>query len=88
MVDDVDHVMRARTSAALAEELSGSRAFATATIAQVIEGERTIARDRAIVFSPFGLGMLDLAVGKWVYQSATRAGAGHSIDRFFDDLDP
>ena len=35
-----------------------------------------------------GLGMLDLAVGKWVYESATRAGAGHSIDRFFDDLDP
>jgi ornithine cyclodeaminase len=88
VVDDVDHVMRARTSAQLAEELSGSRAFATATLAQVIEGQRTIARDRAIVFSPFGLGVLDLAVGKWVYEAATRAGAGHPIDRFFDDLDP
>ena len=88
VVDDVDHVMRARTSMHLAEELSGSRSFATATLAQVMEGQRLIAHDRAIVFSPFGLGLLDLAVGKWVYDAATRAGAGHRIDRFFHDLDP
>jgi N-[(2S)-2-amino-2-carboxyethyl]-L-glutamate dehydrogenase len=42
--------------------------------------------DRPLVFSPFGLGILDLAVGKHVYDEVVRAGELHVIDDFFHDL--
>jgi hypothetical protein len=40
-------------------------------------------RSRAIVFSPFGLGVLDVAVGKWVYDRAVAAGLDHCLSDFF-----
>ena len=42
--------------------------------------------DRPVVFSPFGLGVLYLAVGKHVYDVVTRSGDLHVIDGFFRDL--
>ena len=42
--------------------------------------------DRPVVFSPFGLGVLDLAVGKYVYDEVTRSGELHVIDDFFHEL--
>ena len=41
---------------------------------------------RPAVFSPFGLGVLDLAVGKYVYDQVTRTGQLHDIDDFFHEL--
>jgi hypothetical protein len=41
---------------------------------------------RPVVFSPFGLGVLDLAVGKYVYDEVARAGQLHLIDGFFAEL--
>ena len=41
---------------------------------------------RPVVFSPFGLGVLDLAVGKYVYDEVTRSGELHVIDDFFHEL--
>jgi hypothetical protein len=41
---------------------------------------------RPVVFSPFGLGVLDLAVGKYVYDEVTRAGELQVIDNFFHEL--
>ena len=42
--------------------------------------------DRTVVFSPFGLGVLDLAVGKNVYDQVLRSGELHVVDDFFHDL--
>ncbi|MFC9743785.1 2,3-diaminopropionate biosynthesis protein SbnB, partial [Streptomyces noursei] len=39
-----------------------------------------------VVFSPFGLGVLDLAVGKHVYDEVARSGELHVVDDFFHDL--
>ena len=41
---------------------------------------------RPAVFSPFGLGVLDLAVGKYVYDETARSGQLHLIDGFFHEL--
>ena len=84
-VDDIDHVMHADTSPHLAEKLTGSRDFVSGTIADVIEGRREPDRTKPVIFSPFGLGVLDLAVGKWIYDRAVAEGRHIAIDDFFCD---
>ena len=85
IVDDVDHVMQADTSPHLAEQMTGTRSFVTGTLAEVVRRQCTIDRTRPVIFSPFGLGVLDLAVGKWVYDRAVAAGSHQVIKDFFYD---
>ncbi len=86
VVDDVDHVMNADTSPHLAEKLSGGRGFVNGTIAGAIEGRFAVDPRRPTIVSPFGLGVLDLAVGKWVYDAASAAGEALHVDDFFCEL--
>ncbi|PYV08462.1 MAG: 2,3-diaminopropionate biosynthesis protein SbnB, partial [Acidobacteria bacterium] len=65
VVDDVEHVMKANTSPHLAEQRMGNRDFVTGTLADIMLERRSVNRSRPIIFSPFGMGILDLAVGKW-----------------------
>ena len=74
------------TSPHLAEQLTGSRDFLAGTLDDVMAGRVTVPADRPAVFSPFGLGVLDLAVGKHVYDELTRSGELHVIDDFFHEL--
>jgi len=87
IVDDPDHVMQADTSLHLAEQLTGRRDFITGSLAQVITKRCSVDHSRPVVFSPFGLGFLDLAVGKFVYDRAVRTGQHQIIDDFFCDAD-
>jgi len=86
LVDDVEHCLKASTSPHLAEQLTGSRDFLAGTLDDVMAGRVTVPADRPVVFSPFGLGVLDLAVGKYVYDEVTRSGELHVIDDFFHEL--
>jgi N-[(2S)-2-amino-2-carboxyethyl]-L-glutamate dehydrogenase len=83
VVDDVDHVMKANTSPHLTEQRTGSRAFVTGTLAEIMRGRRSVNRGRPIIFSPFGMGMLDVAVGKWVYDQAVASGQDLRLSDFF-----
>jgi ornithine cyclodeaminase len=83
VVDDVEHVLHAGTSVHLTAEREGNHAFIDASLAELLTGERTLSRDRAVVFSPFGLGMLDLAVGAWVYARARDAHRLLDVPNFF-----
>jgi ornithine cyclodeaminase/alanine dehydrogenase-like protein (mu-crystallin family) len=86
IVDDVEHCLKADTSTHLVEQRTGSRDFLAGTLVDVLTGRVTVSADRTVVFSPFGLGVLDLAVGKYVYDQVVSAGELHIVDDFFHDL--
>jgi 2,3-diaminopropionate biosynthesis protein SbnB len=86
IVDDVEHCLKADTSPHLAEQLTGNRDFVHGTLDDVIAGRVTVPADRPTVFSPFGLGVLDLAVGKYVYDRVSSNGGLHVVDDFFHEL--
>lgn len=83
VVDDVEHVMKANTSVHLTEQRVQHRDFVAGTLAQLLASELTLDRSRPVIFSPFGLGVLDLAVGKWIYEHAKKTGGGVTLDDFF-----
>lgn len=85
-VDDVEHCLKANTSPHLAEQLTGNRDFLQGTLGDLMAERVTVPADRPLIFSPFGLGVLDLAVGKHVYDEVTRAGDLHVVEDFFHEL--
>lgn len=86
IVDDVDHCLKANTSPHLAEQLTGNRDFLLGTLNDVMTGKVSPPADRPLVFSPFGLGVLDLGVGQFVYDAVVRAGELHVVEDFFHEL--
>jgi len=86
VVDDVDHVMKANTSPHLAEQQVGNRSFVTGTLSDIMLGRRSVDRSRPIIFSPFGMGILDVAVGKWVYDQAVAGGRDLRLADFFYEV--
>ncbi|MEU2792646.1 2,3-diaminopropionate biosynthesis protein SbnB [Streptomyces sp. NPDC007100] len=86
IVDDVEHCLKARTSPHLAEMAAGNRSFIDGTLHDVLEKKVELPTDRPVVFSPFGLGVLDLAVGAHVYAEATRKGLAAPVEGFFHDM--
>lgn len=85
-VDDVEHCLKADTSPHLTEQLTGNRGFLHGTLADVMAGRVAVPAGRPVVFSPFGLGVLDLAVGKYVYDEVARAGELQVVENFFQEL--
>ncbi|MFH9354576.1 2,3-diaminopropionate biosynthesis protein SbnB [Kitasatospora sp. NPDC017646] len=85
IVDDVEHCLKAQTSPHLAEGLVGHRDFVNGTLAQVVLGDVALDANRPTVFSPFGLGVLDIAVGRLVLDEARSTGRSVSAEGFFGD---
>lgn len=86
VVDDVEHVCRERTSVHLAEMSVGHRRFVRATLAEVILGLQPPrgASGAPVVFSPFGLGILDVALAALALELANEIG----LDRRIADFHP
>jgi ornithine cyclodeaminase len=87
IVDDVDHVCRMQTSVHLAEQLVQHRNFIRCTLADITSGAAPArpTPDRIAVFSPFGLGVLDLAVSKYVLERAAENEQGVIISGFLPE---
>jgi len=83
IVDDPDHVFRAATSIELAGQHVGHRGFIDAAIGDLLrDGPRRRATDRVTLFSPFGLGVLDMAVADMVARHARQRGLGTELAGF------
>lgn len=83
VLDDVEHCMKADTSPHLAEQETGGRDFVDGTLADVLTGAVSLPADKPVIFSPFGLGVLDLAVGAFVLGRARAAGTTVAVPDFF-----
>jgi N-[(2S)-2-amino-2-carboxyethyl]-L-glutamate dehydrogenase len=86
VMDDVDHCMKADTSTHLAEKLVGHRRFVGFTLPSILSGGPIPERTRPIILSPFGMGILDLAVGRLVYERAVATGQATAIPDFFFEM--
>lgn len=86
IVDDIEHVLNANSSPHLVEQRVGHRDFIDGTLAGLIEGKFTVSNERPRIFSPFGLGVLDIALGRYVYSAAEAAGEVIDIPGFFHEL--
>ncbi|MGW6913950.1 2,3-diaminopropionate biosynthesis protein SbnB [Kitasatospora sp. NPDC054939] len=84
IVDDTDHVCRERTSLHLTEQLVGDRAFVDAEIGALVRGTVEFRPDpeKVVVFSPFGLGVLDLALARLVRATALAERRGLTVEGF------
>jgi ornithine cyclodeaminase len=87
VVDDIDHVCRAQTSIHLTEQLVKHREFIRCTLAQISDPATAPrgSENATTVFSPFGLGILDIAVASFVHELGDRQGGGTRIPSFLPD---
>ena len=68
-VDEAELAFSQKTALALAQDALGHRDYLSGEIAEVLAGGRPSGR-RPVIFSPFGMGILDLAVGQWLLAQA------------------
>lgn len=87
VVDDPDHVFREQTSLQRAEELAGTREFVIGTIGDALRRNRSPCPDERVIVSPFGLGVLDLAVARLVLRLAQASNAGLAVSGFLPGHD-
>lgn len=86
VVDDIDHVLKANTSVHLLEQASGSRDFIDGTLFDILENRLAVPTDRTAIFSPFGLGVLDLALANFAFEKSLDAGVLSSVPNFFYEM--
>jgi len=88
IVDDLDHVNRAATSIHLASQQVGHTDFVHSSLGDILLGKVDLpGRDqRKLIFTPFGLGVLDLAVADLVMSTLAENGGGTQVRSFLPQV--
>lgn len=82
-VDDIDHVLNANTSVDLLFQKLKNKNFINGTLADVINNKVQVNYNKTRIFSPMGLGVLDLAVASLVFDIAVNNKSSINIQHFF-----
>ena len=85
IVDDAEHCLKANTSLHLTETATGNREFISGSLVDALEKKFEPDKDKPRIFSPFGLGVLDIAVGDFVLEAAKSSGAAIALPDFFSN---
>ena len=85
IVDDAEHCLKANTSLHLTETATGNREFISGSLVHALEKKFEPDKDKPRIFSPFGLGVLDIAVGDFVLEAAKSSGAAIALPDFFSN---
>lgn len=80
--DDVNHAVKASTSLHLAENIVNHRDFILGDLVDVVDSTVSVNEDSPRVFSPFGMGILDLAVAKKIIDEAQDDNVQYANDFF------
>lgn len=84
IVDDLSHVCRAQTSIHLTEEVVKNRDFVRGSLADILlEKIEARGENKISIFSPFGLGVLDIILAKYVYDTSIKEHKGMELLDFF-----
>ena len=73
------------TGVDLAETARKSRDFIAGTLMDVLDGKLEQDPSKARIFSPFGLGILDIAVSDFILQEAVASGTALAMPDFFSN---
>lgn len=83
IVDDVEYILTANTSVHMAyEKNKKDLSFIKSTIGKVIQKNQGIPKHKTIIYSPMGLGILDLVLSQFIYDRVKKERL-QSIDNFF-----
>ncbi len=69
IVDDIEHVLSAATSVDLTYKKYQSKHFIHGTIGQLLKGNVAADNTRSRIFSPMGMGILDIALAEYIYRN-------------------
>jgi 2,3-diaminopropionate biosynthesis protein SbnB len=83
IVDDIDHVLCANTSPHLTFEAYKTKDFISGTLGDYLLNPFHLDREKPLIFSPMGLGILDMALSSFIYDKEKNH---HCMDDFFYDL--
>lgn len=84
VVDDINHILDANTSVHLAQQKVGHSNFINGTIGELIEKKYVVLdKNKPSIYSPMGLGILDIALGKYIFDKSALCKEKISISNFF-----
>lgn len=86
IMDDIQHCLKAETSPHLAAIKFGNEDFINGHIGQLIQKNLILSKDKPVIFSPFGLGVLDIALGYFIYGKTNSDPRRHDLKNFFGSL--
>lgn len=84
IVDDIENVLHANTSIHLAQQKYDHIDYINGTLGQVVMDKTPISSDfaRPRIFSPMGLGILDIVIADYVYLAAKKNNCCVTMDNF------